>query len=172
MATMWKANSNPSPSPSPTPEPMRLIPSAKTVQFEARAAGAPEGHANIGKKIVLMGDITSPVTHHLIIDGHVQGNITLPGSRVTVGSGGRVNGAITAREVVIGGTVVGNVMASDRVEIRTDGILTGDLSAARISIGEDATFKGRVDIRKSGYGSDSKSASAVSTRAEALRMAL
>jgi cytoskeletal protein CcmA (bactofilin family) len=159
---MWKTNRNLDSAVSTTPAPLHLIPGPKTVEFPAHPAATPEVQGSIGKSMVLVGEITGTGTHRLVIEGRVQGNITLPGSHVTVGASGRVNGAITAREIVIRGTILGNIAASDRVEICTDGTLTGDLTAARISIGEDATFKGRVDIRKTGYRPESKSVSAVS----------
>ena len=73
---------------------------------------------------------------------------TFPGNRVTVGRNGQVTSSINAREIVILGKVRGNVSASDRVDIRAEGALTGDVAAARISIEDGAFFKGGIDIRK------------------------
>jgi cytoskeletal protein CcmA (bactofilin family) len=84
----------------------------------------------------------------LFIDGKVEGSINLNGNRVTVGRNGQVAASITAREVVVLGKVRGNVTASDRVDIRAEGALTGDVAAARISIEDGAFFKGGIDIRK------------------------
>jgi cytoskeletal protein CcmA (bactofilin family) len=74
----------------------------------------------------------------------------LAGNRVTVGRNGIVSANITAREIVVLGKVRGNLTASDRVDIRSDGSLTGDVVAARISIEDGAFFKGGIDIRKAG----------------------
>jgi cytoskeletal protein CcmA (bactofilin family) len=82
------------------------------------------------------------------IDGKVEGSVNLNGNRVTVGRNGHVAASITAREVVVLGKVRGNVTASDRVDIRAEGALTGDVAAARISIEDGAFFKGGIDIRK------------------------
>ena len=84
----------------------------------------------------------------MFIDGKVEGSINLPGNRVTVGRNGQVASSITAREIVILGKVRGNISATDRVDIRAEGALTGDVSAARISIEDGAFFKGGIDIRK------------------------
>jgi cytoskeletal protein CcmA (bactofilin family) len=86
----------------------------------------------------------------LYIDGRVEGSINLAGNRVTVGRNGVVAANITAREIVVLGKVRGNLTASDRVDIRSDGSLTGDVVAARISIEDGAFFKGGIDIRKAG----------------------
>ena len=76
--------------------------------------------------------------------------INLSGNRVTVGRNGVVAANINAREIVVLGKVRGNLTASDRVDIRSDGSLTGDVVAARISIEDGAFFKGGIDIRKGG----------------------
>ena len=79
-----------------------------------------------------------------------EGAINLPGNRVTVGRNGQVAANISAREVVVLGKVRGNINASDRVDIRSEGSLTGDVIAQRISIEDGAFFKGGIDIRKPG----------------------
>jgi cytoskeletal protein CcmA (bactofilin family) len=86
----------------------------------------------------------------LYIDGRVEGSINLSGNRVTIGRNGVVAANINAREIVVLGKVRGNLTASDRVDIRSDGSLTGDVVAARISIEDGAFFKGGIDIRKAG----------------------
>jgi cytoskeletal protein CcmA (bactofilin family) len=84
----------------------------------------------------------------LFIDGKVEGSITIPGNRVTIGRNGQVSANISAREIVVLGKVRGNVTATDRVDIRAEGSLSGDVAAARISIEDGAFFKGGIDIRK------------------------
>ena len=80
----------------------------------------------------------------------MEGSINLPGNRVTVGRNGVVSANISAREIVVLGKVRGNMTASDRVDIRGEGSLTGDVVAQRISIEDGAYFKGGIDIRKPG----------------------
>ena len=92
----------------------------------------------------------------LYIDGRVEGSINLSGNRVTVGRNGVVSANINAREIVVLGKVRGNLTASDRVDIRSDGSLTGDVVAARISIEDGAFFKGGIDIRKAGQKPNSE----------------
>jgi len=148
---MWKPN-QPSATPA-TPEPVRPIPPAAT-NFEARpaapgAAVLPNGEqATIGKSLVVKGEVSG--SESLYIDGKVEGTINLPGNRVTVGRNGQVAANILAREIVVLGKVRGNCQASDRVDIRSEGSLTGDVIAARISIEDGAFFKGGIDIRKPG----------------------
>jgi cytoskeletal protein CcmA (bactofilin family) len=95
---------------------------------------------------VIKGEISG--SESLFIDGKVEGTINLPGNRVTVGRNGQVAANITSREVVVLGKVRGNINAQDRVDIRSEGALTGDVAAARISIEDGAFFKGGIDIRK------------------------
>jgi cytoskeletal protein CcmA (bactofilin family) len=156
---MWKPNQTGPNSPS-TPEPARPTPptSAPTT-FEPGAARPTTGaatspvlptgeQATIGKSLIVKGEVSG--SESLYIDGKVEGAINLPGNRVTVGRNGQVAANITAREVVVLGKVRGNVQASDRVDIRSEGSLTGDVAAARISIEDGAYFKGGIDIRKPG----------------------
>ena len=156
---MWKPNQTGPTSPS-TPEPARPTPpSSAPTTFEpgtarpatggAAAAAVPTGEqATIGKSLIIKGEVSG--SESLYIDGKVEGAINLPGNRVTVGRNGQVAANIIAREVVVLGKVRGNVQASDRVDIRSEGSLTGDVAAARISIEDGAYFKGGIDIRKPG----------------------
>jgi cytoskeletal protein CcmA (bactofilin family) len=123
--------------------------------------------ATIGKSLVIKGEVTG--SESLYIDGRVEGSINLSGNRVTVGRNGIVSANITAREIVILGKVRGNLTASDRVDIRSDGSLTGDVVAARISIEDGAFFKGGIDIRKAGQkanGEEVKTAAGSTTTSE------
>jgi cytoskeletal protein CcmA (bactofilin family) len=106
--------------------------------------------ATIGKSLVIKGEVSG--SESLYIDGRVEGSINLPGNRVTVGRNGVVNANINAREIVVIGKLKGNLTASDRVDIRNEGSLTGDVVAQRISIEDGAFFKGGIDIRKPGQG--------------------
>jgi cytoskeletal protein CcmA (bactofilin family) len=147
------------PAPPQTPS---FEPAARTPTPSAQPAASDQ--ATIGKSLVVKGEVTG--SESLYIDGKVEGAINLPGNRVTVGRNGQVAANITAREIVVLGKVRGNVAASDRVDIRSEGSLTGDVTAQRISIEDGAFFKGGIDIRKpngdaKAAGSDAKPASTV-----------
>jgi len=117
------------------------------VRTPPEAATAEQG-ATIGKSLVIKGEVSG--SESLYIDGKVEGSINLPGHCVTVGHNGQVAATITAREVVVQGKVVGNVAASERLNVRREGSLTGDVSAHRISIEDGAFFKGKIDIHHGG----------------------
>src|SRR5713226_5484980 len=117
--------------------------------------------ATIGKSLVIKGEVTG--SESLYIDGRVEGAISLAGNRVTIGRNGVVAANINAREIVVLGKVRGNLTASDRVDIRSDGSLTGDVVAARISIEDGAFFKGGIDIRKGGQKANGEEVKSTST---------
>ncbi|MFZ0746985.1 MAG: polymer-forming cytoskeletal protein [Terracidiphilus sp.] len=150
---MWKPTQTGSMSPNnPTPEPSRPAAPAPPAYEPAPRPAAAQSQATtgeqaaIGKGLYIKGEITG--SESLFIDGKVEGSINLPGNRLTVGRNGQVTASITAREIVVLGKVKGNVSATDRVDIRAEGALTGDVAAARISIEDGAFFKGGIDIRK------------------------
>ena len=159
---MWTPNKPGSTNPQ-APEPQRPatqpVPSFETTTANtprpatptAAAGPAATGEqATIGKSLIVKGEVSG--SESLYIDGKVEGAINLPGNRVTVGRNGQVAANIMAREIVVLGKVRGNCQASDRVDIRSEGSLTGDVIAARISIEDGAFFKGGIDIRKPGAG--------------------
>jgi len=104
------------------------------------------GSASIGKAVKIAGQIYS--REDLYVDGDVEGTIELIEHKLTVGPNGKVHAGIKAREVVALGVVQGNVEASDRIEIRKDAKLVGDIKTARIIIEDGAYFKGSIDIVK------------------------
>jgi len=148
---MWKPNQTGSVSPNPsTPEPAQRpatpAPQAAEPPRPQQTGGSAEQQATIGKGLFIKGEISG--SESLFVDGKIEGSINLPGNRVTVGRNGQVAANITAREVVILGKIRGNVSATDRVDIRAEGALNGDVAAARISIEDGAFFKGGIDIKK------------------------
>ena len=152
---MWKP-SNPTQPAQPHAEPTRTPAPTSTggpsPAADATRAGALSNadQATIGKSLVIKGEVSG--SESLYIDGRVEGSINLAGNRVTVGRNGQVAANINAREIVVLGKVRGNLNASDRVDIRNEGSLTGDVVAQRISIEDGAFFKGGIDIRKPGQG--------------------
>ncbi len=143
---MWKPSQTGSTIPSSSPEPQHAAPPAYVPETPSRVQAATSDQATLGKGLFVKGEITG--SESLYIDGKVEGTINLPGNRVTIGRNGQVGANITAREVVVLGKVRGNVSATDRVDIRAEGSLHGDVAAARISIEDGAFFKGGIDIRK------------------------
>lgn len=120
----------------------------ETVPVSSTPFRAPEpaSTATIGKAVKINGQIFTK--EDLYVDGDVEGTIESQDNKVTVGPNGRVQAGIRAREVVILGQVQGNVEAGDKVDIRKDAKLVGDITTARISIEDGALFKGSIDIRK------------------------
>jgi cytoskeletal protein CcmA (bactofilin family) len=143
---MWKPSQSVPTTPSFPPEPVHPAPPAPAAEPAHRAPVSAGDQATIGKGLFVKGEITG--SESLFIDGKVEGSINLPGNRVTVGRNGQVAASVSAREIVILGKVRGNIFASDRVDIRAEGALTGDVTAARISIEDGAFFKGGIDIKK------------------------
>jgi cytoskeletal protein CcmA (bactofilin family) len=105
------------------------------------------GPASIGKAVKISGQIYSK--EDLYIDGDVEGSIELREHRLTIGPNGKVRSNVKAREVVILGSVQGNVDASDKLEVRKDARLVGEIKTARIVIEDGAYFKESIDIVKS-----------------------
>jgi cytoskeletal protein CcmA (bactofilin family) len=100
--------------------------------------------ACIGSGLEIRGNITG--SEDLQIDGRVDGPISLEGHRLIVGRTGRVNSEVAAQEVIVYGSIHGNLVARDRVEIKKDASVTGDIATARIGIEDGAHFKGRIEI--------------------------
>lgn len=104
------------------------------------------GSATIGKAVKIAGQIYS--REDLYVDGDVEGTIELMDHKLTIGPNGKVHAGIKAREVVALGSIQGNVEASERIDIRKDAKLVGDIKTARIVIEDGAYFKGSIDIVK------------------------
>ena len=129
---------------SPTPNPIAPV---KTVT-------SPIEQASIGRTLVINGEISG--SESLYIDGKVEGTLTFKDHRVTVGRNGVVAANIAAREVVIMGKVTGNIECSDRVDIRSEGSLTGDIVSARISVEDGAMLRGSVQLTPADVKQDKK----------------
>ena len=119
---------------------MSSTPSAK---FDADARS---GMASIGKAVKIVGQIFSK--EDLYVDGDLEGTVELLEHKLTVGPNGNIHAGVKAREVVALGTIQGNVEAADKIEIRKDARLVGDIRTARIIIEDGAYFKGSIDIIK------------------------
>ena len=124
----------------PTPAPATSLAPNRQAPLAARNL------ACLGPSIVIKGEITSD--EDLQIDGKVEGPISLRGHRLTVGRTAELKSEISAREVVVYGNASGNLRARDRVEIKKDGQVIGDIATARISIEDGAYFKGHIEIER------------------------
>src|SRR5579864_4293903 len=152
---MWNKREEP-PKPYNPPNPTPVAPSP----VEARKEAAPVsttpigkiepdsrgGSATIGKAVKIVGQIYSK--EDLFVDGDLEGTVEALEHKLTIGPNGTVHASVKAREVVALGTIQGNVEATDKIEIRKDAKLVGDIRTARIIIEDGAYFKGSIDIVK------------------------
>ena len=124
------------------------------------------GFANIGKTVVIKGEISGG--EDMYVDGQVEGSVQLLGNSLTIGPNGRVHASVAAKNVTVGGSLEGNIKASERTEMRKSAVVNGDVQTRRIAIEEGAFFKGKLEILTdskspaSGAGTPAASASAPS----------
>jgi cytoskeletal protein CcmA (bactofilin family) len=101
--------------------------------------------ATIGRSVVIKGEVSG--AESLYVDGRIEGTVNFAESRVTIGRSGVILANINAKEVVIMGTVTGNIHCTDRLDIRSEGSLTGDVVTPRICVEDGAVLKGAVEVR-------------------------
>src|SRR5512139_1905118 len=101
---------------------------------------------NIGKSVVIKGELNG--SEDLTVEGHVEGRIELKDHVLTIGPNGKIKAEIFAKSVIVLGEVAGNIMASDKVDIRDNGSVDGDIIAPRVAIAEGAHFRGSVDMQR------------------------
>jgi cytoskeletal protein CcmA (bactofilin family) len=148
---MWKRDEAPKPgggasqpaSPHHTPpaEPVRTQPVPSVDRGLERAV-------NIGKSVIIKGELNG--SEDLTIEGQVEGKIELRQNVLTIGPNGKIKAQVFAKSVVILGEVTGNVTATDKVDIRDNGSVDGDIAAPRVAIAEGAHFRGSIDMQRSG----------------------
>jgi len=112
------------------------------------ARGLEKGPVNIGKSVVIKGELTG--SEDLTIEGHVEGKIELRQNVLTIGPNGKIKAQVFAKSVVILGEVTGNVTASEKVDLRDNGSVDGDIAAPRVAIAEGAHFRGSIDMQRAG----------------------
>jgi len=125
----------------------QFTPSTPNQLTPVKTMTSPIEQATIGRTVVIKGEVSG--SESLYVDGRIEGSITFKDHRVTVGRNGVVQANISAREVVIMGKVTGNVECSDRVDIRSEGTLNGDVVSARISVEDGALLRGSVQLNPS-----------------------
>ena len=131
----------------PAPAAWEEKPAMSTDAMRPLGGTADRGTARLGASLHVKGEISG--NEDLLIDGSVEGLVQLDERKLTVGATAKVTADIIAREVVVYGTVKGNLRAKDRIEIKKDGSVNGDLTTARIMIEDGAYFKGSIEIDKS-----------------------
>jgi cytoskeletal protein CcmA (bactofilin family) len=137
------------------PNPASPIVEEKKMSTDAMrplATPSSSGVARLGASLHVKGEINGH--EDLLVDGSVEGLIHLEDRKLTVGATAKVTADVIAREVVVYGTVKGNLRARDRIEIKKDGSVVGDLTTARIMIEDGAYFKGSIEIDKTGEAGD------------------
>jgi len=102
------------------------------------------GSARIGKSVVIRSEVKGG--EDLIVDGRVEGTVTLTESRLTIGPSANIAADLSARDILIQGNVQGNIVASGRVELRAGSVVEGDVRALRLAIEDNAVFRGKVDL--------------------------
>jgi cytoskeletal protein CcmA (bactofilin family) len=103
---------------------------------------------NIGKSVVIKGELNG--SEDLTIEGHVEGRIELRDHVLTIGPNGKIKAELFAKAIVVLGEVIGNVTASEKVDIRENGSVEGDITSPRVAIAEGAHFRGSVDMQNKG----------------------
>ena len=145
---MWKrdeavrpASGQPAMPPSPAPT-MAGVPAPRPEASQ----NMEKDIVNIGKSVVIKGELNG--SEDLTIEGHVEGTIQLREHVLTIGPNGRIKAQVFAKSVIVLGEVTGNVTASDKVDIRDNGSVDGDIISPRVAIAEGAHFRGSVDMQR------------------------
>src|SRR4051812_6365458 len=159
---MWKRDdavkptppggSGPAPTGAPSAQPLQTAnPAPATERSSDVSRGLEKGTVNIGKSVVIKGELTG--SEDLTIEGHVEGKIELRQNVLTIGPNGRIKAQVFAKSVIILGEVTGNVTASEKVDLRDNGAVDGDIAAPRVAIAEGAHFRGSIDMQRAGAAS-------------------
>jgi len=143
---MWKRDEAVRPTPSAAPAPAGA-PEPAAARVESTRQQARE-IVNIGKSVLIKGELTG--SEDLTIEGQVEGKIELRQNVLTIGPNGRIKAQIFAKAIVVQGEVHGNIAATERVDIRDNGSVDGDISAPRVAIADGAHFRGSIDMQRQG----------------------
>ncbi len=148
---MWKRDESVKPAtpPAQTPAAAPSAPVASApVVSEPRAQQIGRDNVNIGKSVIIKGELSG--SEDLTIEGQVEGRIDLKDNVLTIGPNGKIKAEVFAKAVVVLGEVTGNVTASEKVDIRDNGSVDGDIASPRVAIAEGAHFRGAVDMQRQG----------------------
>ena len=162
---MWKRDEAVRPTGSATPGTAPA--STPSVQPPAAEAARPQTQTNtshdhrlekstvnIGKSVVIKGELNG--SEDLTIEGQVEGKIELRQNVLTIGPNGKIKAQLFAKAVIILGEVTGNVTATEKVDIRDNGSVDGDIASPRVAIAEGAHFRGSIDMQRSGNAGKSE----------------
>ena len=149
---MWKRDESVKPTTTP-PAPATPTPAPAPTSSAPKPVSDTRGQierdkVNIGKSVVIKGVLSG--SEDLTIEGHVEGRIELRENVLTIGPNGKIRAEVFAKAVVVLGEVVGNVTASEKVDIRDNGSVDGDITSPRVAIAEGAHFRGSVDMQRAG----------------------
>ena len=146
---MWKRDESVKPAAAPA-QPPATAPSALVAAAPSAEPRAQLGRdmVNIGKSVIIKGELSG--SEDLTIEGHVEGRIDLKDNVLTIGPNGKIKAEVFAKAVVVLGEVTGNVTASEKVDIRDNGSVDGDIASPRVAIAEGAHFRGNVDMQRAG----------------------
>jgi cytoskeletal protein CcmA (bactofilin family) len=157
---MWKrddavrptpAGGTPAPGGSQNPQSNQSFntsPAQEPVRTSDLARGMERATVNIGKSVIIKGELTG--SEDLTIEGHVEGKIELRQNVLTIGPNGKIKAQVFAKSVIILGEVTGNVTATEKVDLRDNGSVDGDIAAPRVAIAEGAHFRGSIDMQRTG----------------------
>ncbi len=151
---MWKRDEGVRPPQgNPPATPPAGAPAAQSPTEPPTVASKPLAHqmrdvVNIGKSVVIKGELSG--SEDLTIEGQVEGKIELRQNVLTIGPNGKIKAQVFAKAVIVLGEVVGNVTASEKVDIRDNGSVDGDLVSPRVAIAEGAHFRGSIDMQRQG----------------------
>ena len=160
---MWKRDEAVKPPPSTgTPAPTHHGSEPVTNRVEAPRQQERD-MVNIGKSVIIKGELTG--SEDLTIEGQVEGKIELRQNILTIGPNGKIKAQVFAKAIVIQGEVIGNVTATERVDIRDNGSVDGDIVSPRVAIAEGAHFRGSVDMQRKGGAAAATKPTAVATPA-------
>ena len=166
---MWKRDEAVRPAsgqPTAAPQPPAPVQAGVPVPRPAETGNPMEKDiVNIGKSVVIKGELNG--SEDLTIEGHVEGTIQLRDHVLTIGPNGRIKAQVFAKAVIVLGEVTGNVTASDKVDIRDNGSVDGDIISPRVAIAEGAHFRGSVDMQRKGGAAQPQAAKPAAAQAAA-----
>ena len=148
---MWKRDEPAKPAPPPAAPAQTVTPSPEPVvrpSVGEHQRGLERSTVNIGKSVVIKGELSG--SEDLTIEGQVEGKIELRQNVLTIGANGKIKAQVFAKAVIILGEVVGNVTATEKVDIRDNGSVDGDITSPRVAIAEGAHFRGSIDMQRAG----------------------